>query len=58
MSKIVQSQLEANVPNAWTPTFQSTIVKARNAEIWDQNGNRFLDYVGGYAVLNLSLIHI
>ena len=57
MSKIVQSQLEANVPNAWTPTFQSTIVKARNAEIWDQNGNRFLDYVGGYAVLNTGHVH-
>ena len=57
MSKIVQSQLEANVPNAWTPTFQSTIVKARNAEIWDQDGNRFLDYVGGYAVLNTGHVH-
>ena len=57
MSKTVQSQLEANVPNAWTPTFQSTIAKARNAEIWDQNGNRFLDYVGGYAVLNTGHVH-
>ena len=57
MSKIVQSQLKANVPNAWTPTFQSTIVKARNAEIWDQDGNRFLDYVGGYAVLNTGHVH-
>ena len=57
MSKIVQSQLEANVPNAWSPTFQSKIVKARNAEIWDQDGNRFLDYVGGYAVLNTGHVH-
>ena len=57
MSKLVQDQLEANIPKAWTPTFQSTVIKASNAEIWDKDGNRFLDYVGGYAVLNTGHVH-
>lgn len=57
MLKIHQNQLEANVPKAWTPTLQSTITKADNAEVWDEDGNRFLDYVGGYAVLNTGHVH-
>ena len=57
MSKLVQNQLQANVPKAWTPTFESTIAKALNAEIWDREGNRFLDYVGGYAVLNTGHVN-
>ena len=57
MSKLVQNQIEANVPKAWSPTFKSTIKKGLNAEIWDQDGNRFLDYVGGYAVLNTGHVH-
>ena len=57
MSKLVQNQIDANVPKAWSPTFKSTIKKGLNAEIWDQDGNRFLDYVGGYAVLNTGHVH-
>ena len=30
----------------------SFIAKGKNAEIWDKNNNRYLDFVGGYAVLN------
>ena len=29
----------------------------KNAEIWDSEGNRYLDYVGGYAVLNTGHLH-
>ncbi|RZP22301.1 MAG: aspartate aminotransferase family protein, partial [Candidatus Actinomarinales bacterium] len=41
-----------NVPDAWIPSLDSLIVKGSNAEIWDKDNNRYLDYVGGYAVLN------
>jgi 4-aminobutyrate aminotransferase len=36
---------------------ENYIVKGRNAEIWDSEGKRFLDYVGGYAVLNTGHLH-
>lgn len=57
MSKLLQDQLHDNVPKAWTPTLQTTITKANNAEVWDEGGNRYLDYVGGYAVLNTGHVH-
>ncbi len=44
--------IKENVPSAWIPSLDSLIVKGKNAEIWDKNSNRYLDYVGGYAVLN------
>ena len=44
--------IKENVPSAWVPSLDSLIVKGDNAEIWDKDKNRYLDYVGGYAVLN------
>jgi 4-aminobutyrate aminotransferase len=46
------STIKKNVPAAWYPTMDSFIAKGKNAEIWDKNNNRYLDFVGGYAVLN------
>ena len=45
-------RIKENVPSAWIPSLDSLIVKGKNAEIWDKDSNRYLDYVGGYAVLN------
>ncbi len=44
--------IKENVPSAWIPSLDSLIIKGKNAEIWDKDSNRYLDYVGGYAVLN------
>ena len=44
--------LNTELPYAWKTTMDTFISKASNAEIWDDKGNRYLDYVGGYAVLN------
>ena len=44
--------IKRNVPAAWYPTMDSFIAKGKNAEIWDKNNTRYLDFVGGYAVLN------
>lgn len=37
-----------------TPLFA---VRAENAEIWDANGNRYVDFAGGIAVLNVGHRH-
>ena len=52
MSNIDLDRIKQNVPDAWIPSLDSLIVKGSNAEIWDKDNNRYLDYVGGYAVLN------
>ena len=46
------NSIKRNVPAAWYPTMDSFIAKGKNAEIWDKNNKRYLDFVGGYAVLN------
>mgnify|MGYP005643437893 FL=1 len=58
MVNLMNNAITQNVPSAWYSTLENFIVKGKNAEIWDSEGKRYLDYVGGYAVLNLSLIHI
>ncbi len=45
-------KITSNIPSAWYSTLDKFIVKGKNAEIWDSDGKRYLDYVGGYAVLN------
>jgi len=57
MSKETLKQIESNVPKAWIPSLDSPIKRANNAEVWDQDGKRYLDYVGGYAVLNTGHVH-
>ena len=58
MVNLMNNAITQNVPSAWYSTLENFIVKGKNAEIWDSEGKRYLDYVGGCAVLNLSLIHI
>lgn len=57
MSELVINQIQANVPKAWNPSLETKIIRAKNAEIWDENEKRYLDYVGGYAVLNTGHVH-
>ena len=35
-------------------THPITIQKGRNAEVWDENGKRYIDFVGGIGVLNFG----
>src|SRR6056300_1901191 len=57
MSELVINQIQANVPTACNPSLETKIIRAKNAEIWDENEKRYLDYVGGYAVLNTGHVH-
>ena len=53
----MNNAITQNVPSAWYSTLENYIVKGKNAEIWDSEGKRYLDYVGGYAVLNTGHLH-
>ena len=53
----MNNSITQNVPSAWYSTLENFIVKGKNAEIWDSEDNRYLDFVGGYAVLNTGHLH-
>ena len=57
MANLMNNAITENVPSAWYSTLENYIVKGKNAEIWDSEGKRYLDYVGGYAVLNTGHLH-
>ena len=57
MVNLMNNTITQNVPSAWFSTLENFIVKGKNAEIWDSEGNRYLDFVGGYAVLNTGHLH-
>ncbi len=57
MVNLINNAITQNVPSAWYSTLENFIVKGKNAEIWDSEGKRYLDYVGGYAVLNTGHLH-
>ena len=57
MVNLMNNAITQNVPSAWYSTLENYIVKGKNAEIWDSEGKRYLDYVGGYAVLNTGHLH-
>ena len=57
MANLLNNEITSNVPNAWISTHENYITRGKNAEIWDSSGKRYLDYVGGYAVLNTGHLH-
>ena len=57
MVNLMNNAITENVPSAWYSTLENFIVKGKNAEIWDSEDNRYLDFVGGYAVLNTGHLH-
>ena len=57
MENLLTNLITENVPKAWFSTLDNFITKGKNAEVWDSKGNRYLDFVGGYAVLNTGHLH-
>ncbi|TGL39840.1 4-aminobutyrate--2-oxoglutarate transaminase [Leptospira perdikensis] len=47
----------ANVPRGVTTAYPVFAEKAKNAEIWDIEGNRFIDFGGGIGVQNTGHCH-
>ncbi|RQW61883.1 aspartate aminotransferase family protein [Vibrio viridaestus] len=55
-----QALLEAkqqHVPRGLVNAHPVTLDRAQGAELWDLDGNRFLDFVGGIGVLNIGHNH-
>ena len=57
MEKLLTNLITDNVPKAWFSTLDNFIIKGKNAEVWDSKNSRYLDFVGGYAVLNTGHLH-
>jgi 4-aminobutyrate aminotransferase / (S)-3-amino-2-methylpropionate transaminase / 5-aminovalerate transaminase len=47
----------AALPSGWGSAFPVYVEKAKNAEVWDVEGNRYIDFAGGIAVLNTGHLH-
>jgi 4-aminobutyrate aminotransferase/(S)-3-amino-2-methylpropionate transaminase len=48
---------QAAIPRALTHATPAFAARARNAEIWDVEGRRYVDFAGGIAVLNTGHCH-
>jgi 4-aminobutyrate aminotransferase/(S)-3-amino-2-methylpropionate transaminase len=53
----LQARREAAVPRGVGISHQVYTAKAENAEIWDAEGRRYIDFAGGIAVLNTGHRH-
>lgn len=51
-NKTLQARRERAVPRGVASATQLFIEKAQNAEMWDVEGRRYIDFAGGIAVLN------
>ena len=56
-NKLVRDAREQNVPRGVVTAHPLVIERARGSEVWDVEGNRYLDFVGGIGVLNVGHNH-
>ncbi len=55
-SELHRRRLEA-IPRGIGTSFPIYVDRARNAELWDVEGRRYVDFAGGIAVLNTGHLH-
>lgn len=53
----LMARRQAAIPRGVGHSHQIFIARSENAEIWDVEGNRFIDFAGGIAVLNTGHRH-
>ena len=53
----LQARRQAAVPRGVSSTTQIFAAKADNAELWDVEGKRYIDFGGGIGVLNTGHRH-
>jgi 4-aminobutyrate aminotransferase/(S)-3-amino-2-methylpropionate transaminase len=53
----LQARRTASVPHGIATAYPKFVAKAENSEIWDVEGNRYVDFAGGIAVLNTGHRH-
>ncbi len=56
-NKSLQARRERAVPRGVATAFPVFAARAENAELWDVEGRRFVDFAGGIAVLNTGHRH-
>ncbi len=56
-NKDLQSRRQAVLPKGLATAFPIFADKAQNTELWDVEGNRYLDFIGGISVLNTGHTH-
>jgi 4-aminobutyrate aminotransferase/(S)-3-amino-2-methylpropionate transaminase len=53
----LQQRRAAALPNGWASVYPFYVERASNAEIWDVEGGRHIDFAGGIATLNTGHLH-
>ena len=53
----LMSRRQAAIPRGVGQSHQIFVAKAENAEVWDVQGRRYIDFAGGIAVLNTGHSH-
>jgi 4-aminobutyrate aminotransferase/(S)-3-amino-2-methylpropionate transaminase len=53
----LHARRQAAVPRGWSSLVSAYIDRAENAELWDVEGKRFIDFASGIAVLNTGHLH-
>lgn len=56
-NKTLQERRVAAIPRGITTAYPKFTARAKNAEIWDIEGKRYVDFAGGIAVLNTGHCH-
>ncbi|MDA9411585.1 4-aminobutyrate--2-oxoglutarate transaminase [Bradyrhizobium sp. CCBAU 45384] len=54
---LLQSRRAAAIPRGLASAFPVFATRADNSQLWDADGNRFIDFAGGIAVLNTGHRH-
>lgn len=53
----LQERRAAAVADGWASVYPFFVDRARNAELWDVEGRRYIDFAGGIATLNVGHLH-
>ncbi len=53
----IHARRQAALPTGWGSAFPVYVQRAANAELWDVEGRRYIDFAGGIAVLNTGHLH-
>jgi 4-aminobutyrate aminotransferase / (S)-3-amino-2-methylpropionate transaminase / 5-aminovalerate transaminase len=53
----LEQRRAAAIADGWASVYPFYADRARNAEIWDVEGNRHIDFAGGIATLNVGHLH-
>jgi len=53
----LQQRRAAAIADGWASVYPFYADRAANAELWDVEGNRYIDFAGGIATLNVGHLH-